>query len=545
MTMRIGFIAWPALSLGLLLQIGCEARVDNSSTNPVCDEGARRACNCEAGVVGWQTCASGGKSWSSCDCLAPSGAVNPSGSTNSRAPTSARLEDPTQIQVVDTGGRIIANADVYDQSGNLLGTTDRTGWLHLPSSLSGVSVLNVKADGFAPSSVALSGGGGGVLSFSQPLNPVGSETSEDADDEITVTHNGASLTIPAGGLVDGGGEPVSGFVDVQITFASTSQELTALGTFGLTSTNDEILESLGAVVVSAEQGGEELKLAPGVQAQLRIPASVEAQTGPPTSPPLWRQNTTVGKWDEIAGETWALEGTQWVAQIDALATWNCDFGRQVTCVRGQLLGPQGTPLVGVSVNGRMSGTAAGFLPSNTTQTAITGSSGTFCMEVVPEADLDLSVICPGGLTVDLGSTVAPDNAGARCSGPDCTDLGTYDTCCFRDSDCPGGERCVAGECRDSSCGAQQTAGADAPERRVIDLGTSNGTFTFSYDMQTVKDQMRVYYEGQQLLDTGCVSGGTTESLSIAGSDTFIVVEVDPNCEGTTGTAWSFSMTCPQ
>jgi hypothetical protein len=438
----------------------------------------------------------------------------------------------------------VVGAEVYDQSGNLLGTTDRTGWLQLPSSLSGVSVLNVRADGFTPSSVALSGGGGGVLSFSQPLNPVGSNTSQDAGDEITVDHNGASVIIPAGSLVDSAGDAVSGAVDVQITFASTSQELTALGTFGLTSTNDEILESLGAVVVAAQQGGEKLDLAPGTQAEVRIPASVEAQSGPPISPPLWRQNTTVGKWDEIVGQTWTLEGTEWVAQIDALATWNCDLGRQVTCVRGQLLGPQGTPLVGVSVNGRMSGTAAGFLPVNTTQTAITGSAGTFCMEVVPESDLELSVICPGGLTVPLDTAVAPDNA-ARCSGPNCMDLGTYDTCCFRDSDCPQGERCVAGECRDSSCGAQQTAGADAPERRVIDFGASSGTFSFTYDMQTVKDQMRVYYEGKELLDTGCVSAGTTESLSIAGSDTFVVVEVDPNCEGTTGTAWSFSITCPQ
>jgi len=96
-----------------------------------------------------------------------------------------------------------------------------------------------------------------------------------------------------------------------------------------------------------------------------------------------------------------------------------------------------------------------------------------------------------------------------------------------------------------ACNTTQTAGGNAPETRVVELGKSSGTFDFNYEMFGIKDRMIVAYEGTQLLDTGCVSGGATVSLTYGpGSATTISVQVIPNCEATTGTSWNFTVNCP-
>src|SRR5262249_50757559 len=157
----------------------------------------------------------------------------------------------------------------------------------------------------------------------------------------------------------------------------------------------------------------------------------------------------------------------------------------------------------------ISGQAASFLPASTVQKATTGSAGTFCMEVVPDATVDLSVTCPGGAKIPLATVTAPSTEGARCSGQQCAGIGMQKAGCFRDSDCnqAAGEKCVQGMCKDSRCNSSQTAGGDTPESRVIELGKNAGTFTFTWDMYSIMDRMTLTYEGQVLHDTGCVSGG--------------------------------------
>ncbi len=98
-----------------------------------------------------------------------------------------------------------------------------------------------------------------------------------------------------------------------------------------------------------------------------------------------------------------------------------------------------------------------------------------------------------------------------------------------------------------ACDDQQIAGGDTPEVRVIELGQSSGTFNFSYQTYFQEDQMFVTYEGAQLFDTTCLGTGgfLTQSLTYSGSATEVTVQIVPNCNGGSGTAWTFTVECPQ
>jgi hypothetical protein len=102
----------------------------------------------------------------------------------------------------------------------------------------------------------------------------------------------------------------------------------------------------------------------------------------------------------------------------------------------------------------------------------------------------------------------------------------------------------AGTCQEV-CDANTHQGGDTPETHQVEMGQASGSFTFSYDTYTVKDQIIVSYAGTQLFDTGCVGEANNVPLTYSGTSTKITVTVNPNCEGTTGTAWNFTVGCPQ
>jgi hypothetical protein len=94
------------------------------------------------------------------------------------------------------------------------------------------------------------------------------------------------------------------------------------------------------------------------------------------------------------------------------------------------------------------------------------------------------------------------------------------------------------------CNTSTTAGNALPSTQSYNLGQNSGTFDFTYQALGIKDRFIVTYGGASLLDTGCVSGGTTRSLSYSGNSSIVTVEVVPNCAGETGTAWEYTVACP-
>lgn len=100
--------------------------------------------------------------------------------------------------------------------------------------------------------------------------------------------------------------------------------------------------------------------------------------------------------------------------------------------------------------------------------------------------------------------------------------------------------------RIAACNDIVKEGYDEPETIVVELGQSSGTFQFEYETYSIKDRITITYEGRVIYDSGCVgtNGIVTEFISYSGNSTNVVINVEPNCEGTIGTAWYFVVYCP-
>ena len=96
----------------------------------------------------------------------------------------------------------------------------------------------------------------------------------------------------------------------------------------------------------------------------------------------------------------------------------------------------------------------------------------------------------------------------------------------------------------SSCNDRQQQGSDAPEIHMINLGRSFGSFVLDYDVYSVKDQIIVTQGGIKIFDSGCTSGSRSVRLNLSGYSSQISVRVNPNCDGTSSTQWTFTVHCP-
>ena len=96
-----------------------------------------------------------------------------------------------------------------------------------------------------------------------------------------------------------------------------------------------------------------------------------------------------------------------------------------------------------------------------------------------------------------------------------------------------------------SCGTDQIDGGNAADTRQIEMGSTSGTFDFTYQTYSIRDRMIVRYQNSVLFDTGCVGASGTVPLTFSGTSSQISVEVIPNCAGTTGTDWYYKVDCLQ
>ncbi len=96
----------------------------------------------------------------------------------------------------------------------------------------------------------------------------------------------------------------------------------------------------------------------------------------------------------------------------------------------------------------------------------------------------------------------------------------------------------------SRCNDTQKAGGDAPEVHQIDLGVTSGVFRFDYQTYDVKDQIIISQGGRTIFNSGCVGEGRSVQVQFSGYTSVIEVRVNPNCAGSSGTAWNFTVHCP-
>jgi len=99
------------------------------------------------------------------------------------------------------------------------------------------------------------------------------------------------------------------------------------------------------------------------------------------------------------------------------------------------------------------------------------------------------------------------------------------------------------------CGTFTEAGSDAAETHYVEMGQASGYFWFEYETFNQEDLITIYYENDPvpIFDSGCIGTNGTRSAHLhfgGGNSTQIMVHVEPNCAGGTGTRWNFTVRCP-
>jgi hypothetical protein len=251
---------------------------------------------------------------------------------------------------------------------------------------------------------------------------------------------GAKVIVPANGLVDAAGTPVTGSVDVFVTPVDPSDPVEGLGAPELlasspSSSGQVALTSFGMLDVTIEQGGQRLQIAKGSTLTIRIPVPAGPTTAPATLP-LWSFDIVKGLW--LSEGTLTLDEANGVYEgnIPHLSWWNADIEEATGCVCGTVLDKAGKPVGGAQV--RSSGVGYGGGSGTTT-----AADGTFCVAtklnakvqitaihadgggeireldggtVVAKLPLTDPAICaPGGTwTVEPGKVVFPDGSSTTC-----------------------------------------------------------------------------------------------------------------------------------
>ena len=186
--------------------------------------------------------------------------------------------------------------------------------------------------------------------------PVAQQQTVPAGTGGTVTSGPARADLPAGGFVDGQGDPYDGDVIVRSTGMVPEQD----GFFDAFPGSFQGVRSDGSTVTIASYGfmdvnltgadkAQDLQLAPGHPATLSLDMGEKALSLPDTIP-MWYFDPADGLWHE---EGIAVKnGTRFEAEVTHFTTWNWDVPVDDICsIEGVVTDVEGSPVAGVTVKG--------------------------------------------------------------------------------------------------------------------------------------------------------------------------------------------------
>jgi hypothetical protein len=96
----------------------------------------------------------------------------------------------------------------------------------------------------------------------------------------------------------------------------------------------------------------------------------------------------------------------------------------------------------------------------------------------------------------------------------------------------------------TGCEEFQNSGGQGITTSTVNMGQTSGSVTLYYDMYDIPDEIEVFYEGQKIYwSGGLVQRSNTVNLSFGpGKSQLVVVRISAP---ESGTAWEFSLSCPQ
>ncbi len=94
----------------------------------------------------------------------------------------------------------------------------------------------------------------------------------------------------------------------------------------------------------------------------------------------------------------------------------------------------------------------------------------------------------------------------------------------------------------AACGVATQSGGEGVTRTTHELGSTSGTFRFTYAAYSIPDQFDIYYEGTLIYTTGGPVSGFGDVMVSYGPGTSTVIEVVVT--GPSGTVWDYTVYCP-
>jgi hypothetical protein len=92
------------------------------------------------------------------------------------------------------------------------------------------------------------------------------------------------------------------------------------------------------------------------------------------------------------------------------------------------------------------------------------------------------------------------------------------------------------------CDREQASGGNQGDRRTLQMTTNQGKVEIEYEMYSVPDRLQLIYEGEEILDTGFISGSGSLSVPFQGNSGRLDVVLTGNT--TTSTQWNYQLFCP-
>jgi hypothetical protein len=206
---------------------------------------------------------------------------------------------------------------------------------------------------------------------------------------VSLSSNG-KVVFPANAFVDASGAAYNGTVNVAMAWINPTAndlgqtvqgDLRGINTAG----GERALETYGMLGVEiTNTSGQQLKIASGKTAEIRMPIPASLQSAAPTTIPLWNFDEATGRWKEEGSAT--KTGAEYVGTVKHFSFWNCDVPANFVNLCVTVLSPSGTPLVNVPVRVRKASSPA------VSATGYTDSTGTNCGAVFKNEALILEVL---------------------------------------------------------------------------------------------------------------------------------------------------------
>jgi len=160
----------------------------------------------------------------------------------------------------------------------------------------------------------------------------------DTGKDVVLESNGATLTIPAGSLVDGGGSAPTNSILGTFTLLNMGEGEFPGDFMGTDGERNRALISYGMVDVNFyDEKGKSYNLKQGVKAQVSIPIegreNKNVLKNAPKEIPLWIYNESSGNWDQHSTASINRSTLSYEGEVSHFSTINMDQPGPATCIR--------------------------------------------------------------------------------------------------------------------------------------------------------------------------------------------------------------------